>query len=298
MGFFTRFVNHLPFMSKPVSVREELTDLIETSITSTDTDFDNQESLLLKNMLGLRDLTAEDVMIPRADITSIDIRDGYESALEQMSKAAHSRFPAHEGSIDEAMGMLHIKDLMRLGLSRKKGQLKSLIRPVLFVSPSLRLLDLLQEMRLKRMHLALVVDEFGGIDGLITIEDLVEEIVGEIQDEHDQDKQPALDIMEDGSIVADARYELEAFEELYGQPVLSEEDRDEIDTVGGLVVMLAGHVPHRGEVISHSDGLEFEILDSDPRRITLLRVTGMPKKDLSPSEQTDKAGLNAPLSLT
>ena len=166
-----------PFIGKQTSVREELTGLIETSISQTDTEFDNQEGLLLRNMLGLRDITAEDVMVPRADIVAVDISEGFEAVYRQISAAAHSRVPAYEGNRDNVRGMLHIKDLVAHSLSPEQPGLRQLLRPVLFVSPAIRLLDLLQEMRLKRQHLALVIDEFGGVDGLITIEDLVEEIV-------------------------------------------------------------------------------------------------------------------------
>ena len=289
-----------PFGGKPVSVREELTGLIETSISHPDTEFDNQESLLLKNMLGLRDITAQDVMVPRADIVAVDMNDGFHDVLQQMSNASHSRYPAFEEKMDETIGMLHIKDMMRHNLENSKADLKRLIRPVLFVAPTIRLLDLLQEMRLRRLHLALVVDEFGGIDGLITIEDLVEEIVGEIQDEHDQVEKPRFEIAPDGTAIADARFELEAFEALIGQQMLEGEERDEIDTLGGLVVTLAGQVPLRGEVIRHESGIIFEVLESDPRRLTLLRVRGanLAKDSLAPAQNPDSSeDNNAPLSL-
>lgn len=289
-----------PFGGKTVSFREELTGLIETSISQQDTEFDNQESLLLKNMLGLRDITAENVMVPRADIIAVDINDGFDDVLQQMSNASHSRYPAFEGKMDETIGMLHIKDMMRHNLTNSKAGLKQLIRPVLFVAPTIRLLDLLQEMRLRRLHLALVVDEFGGIDGLITIEDLVEEIVGEIQDEHDQVEKPRFEIAPDGTALADARFELESFEQIVGIQMLEGEERDEIDTLGGLVITLAGHVPLRGEVIRHSSGIIFEVLESDPRRLSLLRIRGVnlvneiSDQSHNDSESEDK---HAPLSL-
>jgi CBS domain containing-hemolysin-like protein len=268
------FTAKWPFFKKQTTVRDEVTGLIETFIDKEDTGFDGQEGLLLRNMLGLRDITAEDVMIPRADIVSVNITDGFESVIRQISEAAHSRVPAHKGNMDELLGMLHIKDLIAHALDHEPAALTELVRPVLFVSPSIRLLDLLQEMRLKRLHLALVVDEFGGIDGLITIEDLVEEIVGEIEDEHDQSDAPHVDFEPDGSIVADARLELSSLELLYNIN-LDGDERDELDTVGGLVITTAGYVPVRGEVISHESGLEFEVLDSDPRRVNIVRISGL-----------------------
>jgi CBS domain containing-hemolysin-like protein len=153
-------------------------------------------------------------------------------------------------------------------------EVESLLRPALFVAPTIRLLDLLHEMRLRRRHLALVVDEFGGVDGLITIEDLVEEIVGEIEDEHDETIMPRFEVNDDGTTVAEARLEIEELERLTG-PLLEDDDRDEIDTLGGLVCAVAGRVPGRGEVVRHPSGLQFEVLEGDPRRVTLLKIRGM-----------------------
>jgi len=272
-----------PFIGKQTSVREELTGLIETSIRQTDTEFDNQEGLLLRNMLGLRDITAEDVMVPRADIVAVDISEGFEAAFRQISAAAHSRVPAYEGNRDNVRGMLHIKDLVAHSLSPEQPVLRDLLRPVLFVSPAIRLLDLLQEMRLKRQHLALVIDEFGGVDGLITIEDLVEEIVGEIEDEHDDTEAPRFEIINEDIAVADARLEMEELEAHIGI-TLECDERDEIDTLGGFIFALAGHVPVRGEVLHHSSGLEFEVLDSDLRKLRLVRIRGL--KPLSPDGPT------------
>ena len=278
-----------PFIGKQTSVREELTGLIETSIRQTDTEFDNQEGLLLRNMLGLRDITAEDVMVPRADIVAVDISEGFEAAFRQISAAAHSRVPAYEGNQDNVRGMLHIKDLVAHSLSPEQPVLRDLLRPVLFVSPAIRLLDLLQEMRLKRQHLALVIDEFGGVDGLITIEDLVEEIVGEIEDEHDDTDAPQFEIINEDIAVADARLEMEELEAHIGI-TLECDERDEIDTLGGFIFALAGHVPVRGEVLHHSSGLEFEVLDSDPRKLRLVRIRGLKSLSLDRLTIDEKTG--------
>ena len=278
---FMSALKKIPIFSKSSTMRDELTDLIETSISEMESGFDINEGLLLRNMLGLRDITAEDVMVPRADIVSVDIADGFDSVMRQISEASHSRVPAYERGVDSIVGMLHIKDLLLHLLQEKQPALSGLLRPVLFVSPSIRLLELLQEMRLKRQHLALVVDEYGGIDGLITIEDLVEEIVGEIQDEHDDDEAPHVEIAHDGSATANARLEISVLEDMFGD-LLDESEREEVDTIGGLVFSLAGRVPVRGEVIRHPSGLEFEILDSDPRRISLIRISGIaPQQDRS-----------------
>ena len=262
-----------PFSFRKQSVRDELSELIENSINTKDS-FDNHESTLLRNILNLKDLTAESLMVPRADIASIDLTEDVDSVMAQICSANHSRLPVHNGSMDVIQGMIHIKDLMPHLLAGSNPDLKKLMRPVLFVSPSIWVMDLLHEMRLKRRHLALVVDEFGGVDGLITIEDLVEEIVGEIEDEHDEMEMPRFELIDDDSAISDARLELEDLEKLVG-PLVDDAEREEIDTVAGLVFSLAGRVPVRGEVIRHPCGLEFEVLEGDPRRITLLKIDGI-----------------------
>ena len=267
-----------PFFGKEVSAREELTDLIETSLKET-VAFDNHEGALLQNMLGLRDITAEDVMVPRADIFAIDLSEKAQENFQKIVSTQHSRVPAFHESMDKVAGFLHMKDLMARFASGefqadKAFDFSPLLRPVLFVSPSIRLLDLLHEMRLKRQHLALVVDEYGGVDGLITIEDLVEEIVGEIEDEHDETTLPQFEVFDDGTAIAESRLEIAALEILTGS-LLDKDDEDEIETIGGLVMALAGHVPARGEVITHPTGIEFEVLDGDPRQIKKVRICGL-----------------------
>jgi CBS domain containing-hemolysin-like protein len=266
----------------PALARDQLAELLEESIRET-VSFDSHESMLLKNILGLRDITATDVMVPRADIVFVDIDDGIENIFRTIVEANHSRVPVTRGSLDNVLGILHIKDVARCMHEDKVPDIPSMLRQPIFISPTIRTLDLLQEMRLKRLHLALVVDEYGGTDGLITIEDLVEEIVGEINDEHDEDTTPLFDINGDGSATAEARVEIGTLEEITG-PLLDDEDRDEIDTIGGLVISLAGRVPGRGEIIRHPAGLEFEILESNPRHVSLLRICGLEKFGLP---QTD-----------
>ncbi len=237
----------------------------------------DHERVLLGNILALRHLSADDVMVPRADIISVDIETGLDELIRIMSGAAHSRLPVHRENLDDVLGIVHIKDVLKQPSSDLSFDLALLLRTALFVAPSMRALDLLMEMRLKRVHMALVVDEFGGIDGLITIEDLVEEIVGEIEDEHDVTEGPKLVRRADGSLIADARATIEEFEELVG-PILSDEEREEdLDTLGGLVSDLADRVPTRGELIVHeSSGVSFEILEADPRRVKRLRVRNLP----------------------
>ena len=237
----------------------------------------DHERVLLGNILALRHLSADDVMVPRADIISVDIETGLDELIRIMSGAAHSRLPVHRENLDDVLGIVHIKDVLKQPSSDLPFDLALLLRTALFVAPSMRALDLLMEMRLKRVHMALVVDEFGGIDGLITIEDLVEEIVGEIEDEHDVAEGPKLIRRPDGSLIADARATIEEFEGLVG-PILTDEERGEdLDTLGGLVSDLADRVPTRGEFIVHEpSGVGFEVMEADPRRVKRLRVRNLP----------------------
>lgn len=252
------------------AVRASLEELIEENGEDAPP-IDPHEGAIIRNVLGLRDITAYDVMVPRADIVAVDVQMPIQDIIKQMAASGHSRVPVHRGSLDDVLGMVHLKDLIDPLSQGETPQIEALVREVLFIAPSSRALDLLQEMRMHRRHLALVVDEYGGVDGLITIEDLVEEIVGEISDEHDVQEAPKLEVREDGTILADARAEVEAFEDLVG-PVLTEDEREEIDTLGGLVFSLAGRVATRGEVIRHPSGLEFEVVEADPRRLRRLKV--------------------------
>ena len=246
------------------------------------------ERMLLRNILRLQDRTAIDVMVPRADILAVDIATPLPEVLRVLSDKAHSRVPVYREGLDDVVGMVHIRDVLAAqtpagepGPDRKEDDtggetgLRDILRDILIVAPSMPVLDLLLEMRQRRQHMALVVDEFGGIDGLITIEDLIEEIVGEIQDEHEIDEAPRLDERPDGSFLADARLPIEMFEQQVS-PVLEDDERDDIDTLGGLVFTVAGRVPARGELLRHKAGLEFEVIDADSRRIKRLRVRRVP----------------------
>ena len=252
------------------TVREALEELIEDR-DSGEIPIDDNERLLLGNILHLRDVTAVDVMVPRADIVAVEARTGLKDLLDHFTRSGHSRLPVYRKTLDDVAGMVHIKDVLAATQQERGFSLPRLLRRVLFVSPSMRALDLLLEMRLKRVHMGLVVDEYGGIDGLLTIEDVVEQIVGEIEDEHDRAMEPDMAVGPDGVIEADARTPIEEFEETVG-PVLSEEEREDVDTLGGLVFFIAGRIPSRGELIFHPSGLEFEVVDADPRRIKRLRV--------------------------
>ncbi|WP_425450330.1 hemolysin family protein [Virgifigura deserti] len=259
------------------SLRHAIEELIEEREAESDElPIGRDETSLLLNILKLRDLTAYDVMVPRADIIAVPIDIELTDLVRMMSTHGHSRIPVYRETLDDVVGMVHIKDVLACSTGDRKFNLASIARQVLFVAPSMRALDLLLQMRLSRIHMALVVDEFGGIDGLITIEDVVEEIVGEIEDEHDIDEGPKLIDRPDGTLIADARATIDEFEERVG-PILSDEEREEdIDTLGGLVFSLTGRIPSRGELITHPSGVAFEVLDADPRRIKRLRVRNLP----------------------
>ena len=235
----------------------------------------SHENELLKNLAGLRGITASDVMIPRVDIVSVAMSDDFNEIVKQLIKTNHSRVPVRNESLDDIVGILHIKDVLANLFLKEKQNIKTLLKKPIFVSPSISLLDLLYEMRIKRRHLALVVDEYGGIDGLVTIEDLVEELVGEIEDEHDLSSECRLEKMEDGSIVVEARIMIDLLEGFI-QSIRKEDLNEEIETLGGFIVSIAGRVPVKGEVIKYSpSGLKFEILEADPRKVILVKITGI-----------------------
>lgn len=265
-----RALRALGLLSNGATMRDTIEELIEDG-GADEVEIDAHERALIRNVLGLRDIAARDAMVPRADIVAVEIETPLPELADRMVEAAHSRLPVYRGTLDDIVGMVHIKDVLARVAAAETATLAELAREPLFVAPTIRALDLLHEMRMAGRHLALVVDEFGGIDGLITIEDLVEEIVGDIVDEHDEVEGPKIVRQADGSAIADARATVEELEELVGG-VLTREEREEVDTVAGLVFALAGRIARRGEIIRHASGLEFEILEADPRRLKSVRV--------------------------
>jgi CBS domain containing-hemolysin-like protein len=258
------------------SVREVIEELIE-EVDDDATQIGADQGALIVNILKLHELTAEDVMVPRAAIVAADIDSGLDELVDIMAQEAHSRLPVYRTQLDNVEGFVHIKDVLVAVRRSSAVAVKDIVRDILFAAPSIRVLDLLLEMRARRTHMAIVVDEFGGVDGLVTIEDLVEEIVGEIEDEHDTDG-PSIVRRPDGSILAEARTEIEELEKLIGK-FATDEEREEIDTLGGIVFKLIDRVPRRHEVIAHPSGLEFEIVDADPRRVKRLCVRDLRRTD-------------------
>ncbi|MCR8722818.1 hemolysin family protein [Frigidibacter sp. ROC022] len=232
--------------------------------------------LSLPGLGNLRRLRVEDVMIPKAEIVSVPLDVKKDALVKVFSDSGLTRLPVYEGTLDTPVGLIHLKDFALMhgftGRARPAFALKEMLRPLLFVPPSMPLGVLLQKMQAERMHMALVIDEYGGVDGLVTIEDLIEQVVGEIEDEHDVAEDPSFVQEKPGVYFAKSTTPLDEFELEVGRKLADAEDEEEIDTLGGLVFMLAGHVPARGEVVLHPDGHEFEVVEADPRRIKRLRV--------------------------
>jgi CBS domain containing-hemolysin-like protein len=282
------------------SVRDEIREAL--SDPATNADFSPQECSILKNVLALRELRVEDVMVPRADIVAVPIDTSLAEVLAVFRTAGHSRLPVHGETLDDPRGMVHIRDFVAY-LAARADAAKSgaeppapepaaggaglqnflgiadleipmaeadILRPVLFVPPTMPALELLVKMQATRTHMALVIDEYGGTDGLASIEDIMETIVGDIEDEHDLDESPRIDAAA-GGFVVDARADLEDVSTAIGVDLTLFSDAEDVDTLGGLITTLAGHVPAQGEVVVE-DGLEFEVLDADPRRVRRIMI--------------------------
>lgn len=234
-------------------------------------------------------LRVDDVMVPRADIIAIENTTGLHELAATFKSAGHSRLPVFQDTLDNPLGMVHIKDLMPYLMLDAKGRsgktyparkiIQYIRRPVLFVPPSMLAQDLLRRMQARRIHMAIVVDEYGGTDGIVTLEDLVEPIVGDIEDEHDDADAQVTKVAGSGAKAlweADARVAIDDFEKEFGRDFATPDEEDDVDTLGGLVFTLAGRVPERGEIIHHPDGIEFEVIDADPRRVKKLRIRATP----------------------
>lgn len=304
-GFVGSILARLGFAGG-TDIRDVIEDALEKEEEYPDDSFLPHERVMLHNLMRFGAVTIEDVMVPRADIVAVDEQASLSELLDVFAQAGHSRIPVYNDTLDDPGGMVHIKDLMswittqsreaQRDRSRKKSPSKTtgrkaraaplrlggvnlaksvsdagIRRDMLFVPPSMSALDLLLRMQSTRIHLALVVDEYGGTDGLVSIEDLIEEIVGEIEDEHDQNGSPLISKIK-GQLVADARAPIEELEKEIGFSLLSPDSDEDIDTLGGLVFSIADRVPVRGELIRHESGLEFEVLDADPKRIKKLRI--------------------------
>jgi CBS domain containing-hemolysin-like protein len=295
---------------KSHTARADLKDILD-AMSPGESGFSPEESRMLRNILGLRERRVGDVMVPRADIVAVqqDIKLG--ELVRVFEGAGHSRLVAYNDTLDDPVGMVHIRDLIAFmtaraavdpeknakrkkplpaGLDLKAVNLAAplsatkIVREILFVPPSMRVIDLLARMQATRIHLALVVDEYGGTDGLASIEDIVEQIVGEIADEHDEDERPAIAQQPDGSFVADARATIEDVVGVVGNDFDVGEAAEEVDTIGGYLVTRAGRLPLRGEIVPGPGLFEFEVLDADPRRVKRVRITRLKERRERPRE--------------
>ena len=274
MSFISKIKSFF-FSSNKENIKDVLEDIIEDNGNSVES-IDDGTKKIFKNIIQLNDKCIEDVMIPRADIDSVSSSIKINQLITFINKTKHSRIPVYEENLDKVIGMVHIRDLFeKINKSTKvKRDIKisrSMIRKILFSSPSMRILDLLLKMRSEQIHMSIVVDEFGGTNGLVTIEDLVEEIVGEIKDEHDFEEIDIIKKISKKTYEVSARLAVDEFEKKLGI-YFESVDKEDIDTVGGLVFNLIGKIPSRGQVISHKSGLEFTILDADTRKIKRLLV--------------------------
>ena len=277
------------------TLRESLEAVIEES-EAGDRPLARQERSMVLNILNFGELKVADIMVPRADVIAIEASTSLPDLVRIFRDAQHSRLPVYRDTLDNPVGMVHIKDLIGLAVPEAEGAphpktMQDIRRDILFVPPSMPVVDLLVKMQATRVHLALVIDEYGGTDGLVSIEDLVEQIVGDIEDEHDTDDVKLIAARKDGEFDASARADLEDVEKTVGFQLVDEEEAEEIDTLAGLVFSLVGRVPQRGEIVRHPAGVEFEVLDADPRRLKRLRVrVTKPKDDAAKLEAADSIG--------
>jgi CBS domain containing-hemolysin-like protein len=269
-----RGMRHLIFGedSEP-TLRAEIEEAIDEAEESGPVagDLSPTERQMLRNLLHFGEHTAGDIAVTRGDIMAVPSDISFDDLIKAFADAGHSRLPVYGESLDEVIGMVHIKDVFIADFDASKDRsIAALMREPLFVPESMGVIELLARMRSQRVHLAIVVDEFGGTEGLVTIEDVVEEIVGEIEDEHDEAGGGMLTMLDEGLWEADARVELEELAEAVDARLSSEED--EVDTLGGLVFLLAGHIPAKGECVEHPSGWKLEAVDSDPRKIIRVRL--------------------------
>jgi CBS domain containing-hemolysin-like protein len=274
-GTFWKRLSHFLFGDDgETTLRDQIEEVIESREGERPAvgDLSHVERQMLKNLLHFGERTADDLAVPRGEIVAVPSTISFDALVAAFADAGHSRLPVYEDSLDKVVGMFHMKDVFQLRVSGDPPpeDLSALYRTPLYVPESMGVLDLLARMRAERVHLAIVVDEFGGTEGLVTIEDVVEEIVGDIEDEHDEEPEGMLIPLEDGMWDADARAELEdVAETIDARLAVVEED---VDTLGGLALVLAGHVPQQGEIVEHPSGWRLEITEGDARRVNRLRL--------------------------
>lgn len=256
------------------SLKEALEEVLDEHEESAEQTISDEERTLLRNMIAFGELTVSDVMVPRADVFAVEEGVSLEQLKHYVIEKRHTRIPVYSESMDQILGFIHAKDLTPFFAGDEAFKMSKVLRDILFVPPSMRGVDLLMQMRSASCHMAIVVDEYGGTDGLVTMEDVFEELVGDIQDEHDNEQELELKWKGKNVLVADARVEIEDIEEELGLSLVKEEDEEDFDTLGGLIFHELGRVPAKGEMVSFSEGLlKFEILSADPRRIYRVKIT-------------------------
>jgi CBS domain containing-hemolysin-like protein len=296
------------------SVRDDIEDALDEA--GPNADFTPQERAILKNVLALHEVRVEDIMVPRADVVAVQIDAPLSELLALFRTAGHSRLPVYGETLDDPRGMVHIRDFVdylaaapQFGLAPEASSdpaasaaasaafdmslplaKAKILRPVLFAPPSMPALDLLLKMQTTRTHMALVIDEYGGADGLVSIEDVVEAIVGDIEDEHDETETPTIEKTPDGAFIADARASLEDVSSALGDDFSKLADAEDVDTIGGLVTAKAGRVPGRGEIVTGIGGYEFEILDADPRRVKRVKIHRSASLSKKPAGRRKRGG--------
>ncbi|NCB49679.1 MAG: CBS domain-containing protein [Alphaproteobacteria bacterium] len=252
---------------------EEIIDEQEESCPSKSAVSESHEMVLLKNLLNMRDTRAHEVMIPSVDIRGVEIQTPFDDFVRLLAKDKFTRYPVYKKDIDHIVGIIHVKDVLYALIQQKRPKIEELMSSsILFVSPAMKVLDLLQEMQIKQIQMAIVIDEFGGTDGVISMEDLLEEIVGEIEDEHDhEDEEEKITKEGKDNLIVGGKVFLEDLEEILTVPLSLDEEFD-IDTIGGLVSFIAGRIPNKMEVINHSSGLKFKVLERDSRKIQKIQI--------------------------
>ena len=271
-------LNFLTKKSSNNSLKESIETVLDSDLKDAE-GISKHERLMLLNILKIDSIRSSDIMIPRADIGAVEINDSFEKVLEVFIKEAHSRVPVYENNLDNIIGMVHIKDLVNYQNQNKVNEnfLRVLKRDILEIPPSMPVLDLLLKMQMTRLHMGIVIDEYGCTDGLITIEDVIEEITGEIEDEHDEKNLPMLIKSSNNIFEASARIEIDELQKVTNIQFLDSIENEDVDTLGGLIFSITGRVPQRGEIIKHGSGATFEIKDADPMKIKLVKVS-TPKK--------------------
>ncbi|MEZ5690347.1 MAG: hemolysin family protein [Rickettsiales bacterium] len=282
---FKNMLKSLFGIKNDTSLKETLEEIIDEHESQTDDRMEPEERIILHNVLSFGETKVSDIMVPRTDISAVSVDISFDDLKKHIIEQKNTRIPVYEDTMDNMLGFLHVKDFLMIVGGKEEFDLRKVIRNLLFVPPSMKIIDLLVKMRQEGSHMVIVVDEYGGTDGLVTMEDLFEEIVGDIQDEHDEDEEQEDRLIKiaDNIFEVNSRIRIEKLEKELGIDLTVKEHEDEFDTLGGLIFFNLGRVPVKGETINHESGIDFDIMDADPRRIKKVRIK------ISPSKENDEA---------